>query len=375
MQRILLVITISLGILFGLNAQIVFLNSSFENGHYDCSNTNIQQWNTCELGVFNCIIDTIPEARPDSAIDGRFVGEVSGSNNDYGSFSQHTSCGFKKGVEYTFSVYLAAYIPTNNPTVFPKFSRGKIEIWLGNDTCQWQQMIFISPLLDSVWENFNIVFTPDTVYNYFFFRGHPPTTSPVLSTLMIDALSPIAIVNSNQIHTYQQDTLLPIGSSLCVNVNAYGDAGYDSVWWEQQGVGVISTQINAGVHCVDSNTTFIVHIMGSDSTCAGYLPSSDTIRVQFYDPNAINEIAKSIIEVYPNPATENINFKIYLSPEQTGAEVKIYNAQGALVHSFTANDSWSSYQWDVKDASNGLYCYTVTGNQTILAKSKLIVQH
>ena len=142
------------------------------------------------------------------------------------------------------------------------------------------------------------------------------------------------------------------------------------VWWGQEGVGVISNQLNAGVYCVDSSTTFIVHIMGSDSTCAGYLPSSDTIRVKFYDPNGIEEIAKTEVKVYPNPANSKIT--VTVSAGQGAIQLTIYNTLGEAISTTPINEY---AELSVTDLPNGVYYYTATGNQTILAKGKLVVQH
>ena len=314
-----------------------------------------------------------PRLIPDSAFDGRYLAFITVEGNTYnGAFGQSFKCELVVGYTYSFSVALALIWGD----VVPSFYKpGPISIYLGNNTCSYDELIFTSPILDTIWKVYEIEFTPAMNLNALIFRGVPNNVS-MNYNVDIDALSPIYVVNAHQIHTYQQDTVLPIGSSACINLNAYADAAYDSVWWEQQGVGVISHQLNAGVHCVDSTTTFIVHIMGNDSTCAGYLPSSDTIHIKFYDPNSISEpLSKNSIQVSPNPATDNINFKIYLSPEQAEAEIKIYNALGALVHRFTANETWSNYPWAVKNVANGLYFYDVTSNQSILAKGKIIVQH
>lgn len=348
--------------------QIDLLNSSFENGHSDCSNTNIKQWNTCEIGIYNCIIDTIQEARPDSAVNGRFVAEVSADNNYYGSFSQYTPCFLRQGVTYHFNVYMASYIPTNNPTVFPYFSRGQVEIWIGEDTCKWQQMIFLSPLLDSVWANFTVTFTPNADYGYFFFRGHPPTTTPVLSTVMIDALSPISILNAHQIHSFATDTLLPIGSTACLNLNAYTDTTYQKVWWEQVGVGTIVSVPNAGMICTDSNATYIVHILGADSTCAGYLPSSDTVRVRFYDPNGITQLeTAALLKIYPNPATNYVT----ITAEVKGT-LMLHDGLGRLV--VTKMVERGNNILNTEDLPSGVYFYRFAITNEIQQHGKLIKQ-
>ena len=105
---------------------------------------------------------------------------------------------------------------------------------------------------------------------------------------------------------------------------------------------------------------------------------TDTARVWIHisAPNAVQKItSSSLVSVFPNPASENINFKIYLSPEQTETAIKIYNGQGELVNQFVTNAVWSYYEWNVKSVPAGIYFYEASGSQGILAKGKLVVQH
>lgn len=353
-------------------SQIVLKNSSWENGKEDCTNTvSLDGWVVCEIGVANCKIDTIPQARPDSAVSGRFVAEVAagyGGSPYIGSFSQETPCLFSNEITYLFEVYLAAYIPTNNPIEFPYFSRGKVEIWLGSDSCSYEEQIFLSPLLDSVWEKFSIKFKPNQSYNNFFFRGHPPLGGQVLSTLMIDALSPIYVVNAHELEAVEQDSLFYEKKQQCISLSATASATMDSVWWEQVGVGIISQQLNAGVVCVDSNATFIVHGIGTDSTCAGYLPSSDTVRVRFYDPTSWQPevVQKTMFKVYPNPAKDYFT----IEAEQTGT-FQLFNSLGQLVLTKEINQG-SNTTLDVSGFSSGVYYYNFLSDGNADARGKLV---
>ncbi len=136
----------------------------------------------------------------------------------------------------------------------------------------------------------------------------------------------------------------------------------------------------------DGDTSFVLNPTHQFADTGDYLITLITRAADFTDtaivwihisaPNAVQEVtSSSFISVYPNPATENINFKIYLSPEQTVAEVKIYNAQGALVYRFATKETFSSFQWNVKNIANGIYFYEVTGSQSSIAKGKVAVQH
>ena len=327
--------------------QIQLKNPSFENGYHDCSTGHPPvSWQFCEIGVANCRLNTLTNIHPYNAvIDGDYI---AGIRTDFlwsnGSFAQQLNCDLDPAFTYSFSFWMSGYSNDDFPDFF---SKGIGALWLGIDSCDTSQLVFQSERLDTIWQQRIIYFTPNQTYNYIQFRGHP--IDSIHANILIDALSPIYVVNAHQIHTYQQDTVLPIGSAVCINLNAYADAGYDSIWWEQQGVGVISHQINAGVHCVDSNTTFIVHSTGSDSTCAGYLPSSDTIRVKFYDPNNVNEINNTLIAIYPNPA----NSQLFIESNAAYiTEINIYNTTGSLVSQTKQPQSKSV---DISQLATGVY--------------------
>lgn len=313
------------------NCQIMLKNPSFENGNIDCGNNYAPKyWNLCEPGVANCILDSIWYAQPDSAINGRYVVDIrvhNYNNSQYnGSFSQFSACIFNLGYTYSFDVFIASYIPINNPTIFPNYSKVMLEVWLGSDSCKRDQQVYLSPLLDSFWVKYTITFRPDADYRYFFFRGNVPNFAPRVGEVVIDALSPIYVVNAYELAATTPDTLYMDKKQQCINLSATASATMDSVWWEQVGVGIISHQLDAGVVCVDSNTTFIVHGIGTDSTCAGYLPSSDTVRIRFYDPTDVSSPSLNSVKVYPNPAKEYIT----IEAEESGT-FELYNNLGQLL--------------------------------------------
>lgn len=328
LKRSFSIVLMSLSIVFAFG-QIQLINSSFEGGSGGelCGTGQAPMgWSLCENGAGYCIIDSFAtELIPDSAFDERYAAFITVEGNTYnGAFGQWLNCGLIAGYQYSFSLALALVWANTVPSFYKP---GPVSIYIGNNTCSYDEEIFLSPILDTIWKIYRIEFTPIINEYALIFRGVSNSIS-INYNVDIDALSPIAVINAHQIHAYQQDTVLPIGSNICVNLNAYADAVYRNVWWEQEGVGVISNQLNAGVYCVDSSTTFIVHIMGSDSTCAGYLPSSDTLRVKFYDPNGVNEISNSLIAVYPNPASSQLFIE---SNTATITEINIYNTAGGLV--------------------------------------------
>ena len=137
---------------------------------------------------------------------------------------------------------------------------------------------------------------------------------------------PIYVLNAHQVQSSIKDTVFTKGSTACVQLSATTDTAMGSVWWEQVGVGAISNQLNAGIFCTDTNTTYIIHTLSRDSTCAGYLPSSDTVRVRFVDPNSISNQEQIHIRFYPNPS-DNV---LYVETD-VSASLFFYNSIGQLV--------------------------------------------
>jgi len=355
------------------NSQIVLENSSFEGGNDVCvAGYAPLSWIKCEPGATYCVIDTYWYAQPDSAVDGKYIALLRvhhyNGSKFYASFSQLSPCLFKIGYTYSFDVFLASYIPVTNPTTFPYYSKVKLEVWLGSDSCQRNQQVYLSPLLDSFWVKYTIQFKPNADYGYFFFRGEVPSETPKLGEIDIDALSPIYVVNAHELEAIEQDTLFYEKKQQCISLSATASASMDSVWWEQVGVGIISQQLNAGVVCVDSNTTFIVHGIGTDSTCAGYLPSSDTVRVRFYDPTSSQPevVQKTMLNVYPNPAKDYFT----IEAEQSG-KFQLYNSLGQLVLTKAINQG-SNITLEVSVLSSGVYYYNFLSDGNVDTRGKLL---
>ncbi len=357
---------LSVSVIVSVQAQILLLNPSFENGYHDCSiSISPVSWNLCEEGVFNCTTDTVEGARPaHTVIEGAYTFAVRTQGATYnGAISQNLPCILKQGITYNTTFWI-----TGNTYDFqPIIKTGRAQLWLGNDTCLRSFKIFDSGPLDTVWEYHTITFTPDTDYSYFHICGLPqPNVSA--ANVLLDAFSPIYVVNAHQVHSYTTDTLLPIGSTACLNLSAYADTTYSRVWWEQVGVGLIDNQINAGTYCTDTNTTYIIHMLGQDSTCAGYLPSSDTVRVRFYDPNGITQPeTATLLKIYPNPAANYITI---------AAEVKgtltLHDDLGRLV--VTKLIERGNASLSIEDLPSGVYCYRFTSSNNIVQYGKIVKQ-
>jgi hypothetical protein len=357
---------LSVSLIVSVQAQILLMNPSFENGYQDCSiSIPPKSWNLCDQGVFNCTLDTVFGIHPEhTVIEGQYtLGLRTQGANYNGALSQVSLCPFSKNVTYEVSFWISGYL--NEGLLLIK--SGRTQLWLGNDTCARDFKIFESGFLDTVWEQHFVTFTPDTDYSYFHICGLPQPNIQAANVLL-DAFSPIEILNAHQIHSYTTDTLLPIGTTACVNLNGYVDTTYSRVWWEQVGVGLIDNQLNAGTYCTDTNTTYIIHALGQDSTCAGYLPSSDTVRVRFYDPNAVTQPeTAALLKIYPNPAANYITIT---------AEVKgkwqLTDALGRVVVEQEIEQGTTTIA--TEQLAAGVYYFVFTTSQQVQQYGKLVKQ-
>lgn len=348
--------------------QIQLLNPSFEDGYENCLiGISPPMWVLCENGLFNCTLDTVACVHPSvSVIDGFYNIGIRTQGASYnGAIAQHLQCSIAQGVDYSVSFWISGYQCDANLII----KSGRAQIWLGNDTCARDFIIFESGFLDTVWEQHTITFTPNTDYSYFHICGLPQPNVQAANVLL-DAFSPIEIINAHQIHSYATDTLLPIGSTTCLNLNAYTDTTYSRVWWEQVGVGLIDNQINAGTFCTDTNTTYIIHMLGKDSTCAGYLPSSDTVHVRFYDPSGVAAPpsgAGGLLSIFPNPT----NGAVTITTEQNGS-FEISDGLGRLVS--TKNIERGNTTLSIEELPGGVYFYRFTTSRKIQQHGKLVKQ-
>lgn len=349
-------------ILFSIHSvfsQILLNNPSFENGDSLCLTSSIgyipNGWEVCNPRIGNCMpTETTIHPYP-SVIDGDYVLILRYDyGEDYGVVAQKIECGFKHAVEYNFKLWHTGFYNDAFPGLFVK---GRLHIWLGSDTCDYAQLIYRTKPLDTIWHYGHINFIPENDYDWLILAiaEVSDTTKDKASNVYIDNLSSISVVNANELEATAQDTLYMERKLECINLSATASASMDSVWWEQVGVGVISQQLNAGVVCVDSNATFIVHGLGADSTCAGYLPSSDTVRVRFYDLTSINSPPtpkEGELKIYPNPAKDFFT----IEAEESGI-FQLYNQLGQMVLTKVIyKGSYSTL--DVSGFGRGVYYYT-----------------
>ncbi len=329
-----------------------------------CWTNNVPHfWSSCNRSaIANC--KPYSESYPSNVVDGNYQLIVQTCNFSRVTISQQLNCPIIPGATYTGSFSIANYYSDSFPTFFNK---GICRLGLSMDICVIKQPFFEEGPLDTAWVQYQYTFTPDSAYPWFLIENKRHIGSSC-ANLLVDALSPISVLNAHQIHSYATDTLLPIGTTACLNLNAYADTTYSRVWWEQVGVGLIDNQLNAGTFCTDTNTTYIIHMVGKDSTCAGYLPSSDTVRIRFYDPNGVaNVTSHSLLSIFPNPT----NGTVTISTELNGS-FELSDGLGRIVATKTIDRGNTTLS--IEDLPSGVYFYRFSTSGKIQRHGKLVKQ-
>lgn len=79
-----------------------------------------------------------------------------------------------------------------------------------------------------------------------------------------------------------------------------------------------------------------------------------------------------VINVYPNPAHDVVNFRLAGEIPENGIQLLIYNLQGKQVAILSFNGS-TTLSWETGHPVSGLYTYQLIDKQTILSVGKFIV--
>lgn len=187
-----------------------------------------------------------------------------------------------------------------------------------------------------------------------------------------DTLIISSVWGLNTIHDYQ---IVIIGiDSVFINGSyrkkIWLDCDYN--WFENywiEGIGSSSGLLESGFNCEGITIARVL-------TCVKFY--QQTIYPNNYSGSCYevgieeNNYADQLYEVYPNPASHIINFNLKsYSPKQHN--LKLYNSHGKLIKSIELNKYNSNHiRTDYLDS--GLYLYTITSENKIIQKDKIVIQ-
>ncbi|MFN8308993.1 MAG: T9SS type A sorting domain-containing protein [Chitinophagales bacterium] len=192
-------------------------------------------------------------------------------------------------------------------------SSGRLQVYSGSDSCSRLKLIYDSQILDSSWQDLEVLFEADTTFNWIVFAANQNYTGPFLG-IALDALSPIYLINANAVHVATRDTVIyKRGSEQpCVPLHATSSiATFDTVRWYKLVNDTLKVPLANGfstTQCLDSSTTFLIGMRDSVIGCAGVEWSWDTVRVWVRDTVlGINEglqTQDASFQLQPNPVKQ-----------------------------------------------------------------------
>ena len=310
-----------------------------------------------------------PNKVPKTAYEGvgYVVLENQPNTNDFGSLSQRLSCPLSANSNYFLTLFDASwYLPEGTDSIVYK---GYLQIYAGYDSCDRHQLLWQSDLLDTVWKKESITFTPNQNYDWLILW--PQYDSIPFVDIAVDALSPIYLINANQVNASSNDTTVYTGN--CVSLEASStNTTYDSLYWINATANTTFSpnQWNTLV-CPDGNTTYLIAMRDSVPDCAGYKWSYDTIRVQVIDTTtAIGkaQLNSFVLSVYPNPAKETVMIKCPATDKQD-LILQALNPLGQVIYHQAFSDS---QQLNVAYWPAGMYCFTLSQNGQPLATARFL---
>ncbi|MFM2225199.1 MAG: hypothetical protein RJA07_1401 [Bacteroidota bacterium] len=319
-----------LGVGFQISyAQVLFKNPSFEG--LTAVSQPPQFWNICS---------GTPDTQPVSwwinqyPISGKSCVGIAYTMNgvEQESIYQKLNCTLYKGKKYTFSVFLNSYVDTVNDGIY----KGKIETWIGENSCSKQQRIFISPLLNNRWEKYTINFSPNLDVSYILFNVRNDSNTLHAAYVSIDSLSTIKLIGEKYLEinaSYFIDSIRLICNGLIEPLENY-------IWYDFNNNIVING--NPIYVSPTINTTYIVT---ATTPCGSIV--SDTIFIKGHN----NSIKPTTL------LSTQSAFRIQQDNHLNQSSLSIYNTLGQLIYQSI------NYQNDYRFSSSGMYYYQINNNE------------
>ena len=179
-----------------------------------------------------------------------------------------------------------------------------------------------------------------------------PAHSITVNALPTPVASGITSVCKNQETTYT--TVANSGSSYnWVITGGSIQSGQGSneiiVLWGNPGIGTVAVIETSAASCTATSSLITVAI----DACTG-----------------INENKSEVLDIYPNPASDQLNVLVG-TDYKTAVEISIFNAAGQLIHNYSkvnANKA-NELQFDISDLNPGIYTLRIMSESTITTKS------
>jgi len=273
-----------------------------------------------------------------------FVALGGGANYNWqGSIGQKLSCSLRKDKLYRFRLAIA-----RTYTNFNIYPDAGLCIWGNTDSCSKTELLWHSPLLDTIWKIYPMLITPSVDYEFIQFRVcylKDGNVNFYFTNVYIDSLSDIYPVDGGAVSVGgSKDTSIAKGQ--CIKLAAQPSiATYDTVLWYRYADSSLSL-VGSGLQptvCPTQSSTYIVALRDSVTDCAGIWWSYDTLRVWIDTTVGIREVAKPTrlgVQLYPNPTQGQLLLEILLDRIllRESAQLNLYDLLGRAVYTQTVRN-------------------------------------
>jgi hypothetical protein len=209
--------------------------------------------------------------------------------------STNFTCILKQSRTYQFSVFGVSLLA----------NRGKFQLRTKVDSCTVIDIVYESPYLDSIWGNYEVVFTPTSSSNMLDFSSVQEDDSTILSIgILLDSLTPILTHNGNDVHSTMNDTV--VKSPACFTLAAHANIStYDTVYWKDSSGTILASDFDGGTVCPQASTYYVIAMRDSVPDCAGYWWSYDTVRITINPALGVEDVQeKEALQSVPDPAEQ-----------------------------------------------------------------------
>lgn len=135
--------------------------------------------------------------------------------------------------------------------------------------------------------------------------------------------------------------------------------------------------IDTCYNCYDYNDVMEIIPIGNDSyyvagNFAGFKGHEVEPIIRIYNAdNGVEEVSKAELELFPNPASDNITVKI---PDRSN-EIAIYDMLGFLIYSYVISQERNELTMDCSTWPAGIYMCTITTNNGNTMTNKFMLIH
>ena len=337
-----------------MNAQIVLRNASFEEDSH-CLNCLPSGWSNCnwhlpDIGPSNIYPDAFYGNNYES-----LIGLHASSNTWNGDcIQQKIHCPINRNSFVAFNMF--AQVPYPSPSSGLTYAPpGRLNIYIGADSCDMSQRTYQLANVDSGWRWFNIKMSVPTGGRYFILQAD--TIHFHEFVFGIDTIGALTVWDTTTVSADFKTAVILRGDSI--QLNATSSSPYDDAWWTEASSGDTIAHILSNVIVTPQTTTQYVACVKICDTCCWW--SYDTVTVVVLPQAQMHPFS-----IPTFISADNSIWHIKGMPLHTA--VKLYDEIGREV--FTTKNY--SNDFDFEGLPAGMYIYELQFSDGTLQKGKIV---